>query len=328
MFDNLHGLKRLEIIYSYFDHISENVLQRLYNLEYLFILESDFTSHLTFSRMPHLKALFLDNFSWSQLDLSTLPSLSLLSFKYIDSEDEVANKSEYLRNLKHSNLKALKIEKCKFPNFDTTVLSGFTALQILRIESSEIESITFGENLSNLHTLVLNYIENFKTLDSSISVLKGLKSLVLTSNRLLNSAPNMFMGLDNLEHLVFLNCRDFDEIHMDMLSGLPNLVELNISHCYLNYIHSKAFSHTPKLIKLNLSCNRLNYKIIDDYVFWDLTNLKELDLSNNNLEYCEIRMFSYLTNLEVLDLRYNKIDRYVSKDFKKRTNFRVLNIGW
>lgn len=267
--------------------------------------------------MPLLKSLYLDKVKLFQFDISTNRSLSMLSFHQINAyltfispnsfQRLTKNSINCLLSLKNSNIKAFKLGNWQLPGFNTNVLSGLTALQSLSIEESKIEAITFSENLSDLQTLVLKST-SIKRIDSTISLLKELKSLkVLINNEILEFAPNMFKGLDQLECLHMCSCIDLGKIPMDMFNGLNNLVELNMSNCELKRIHSEAFSHTPKLTKLNLSSNKLKLK--NTALLRHLPHLKELDLSNNKIEYSVIEkgLFCNLVSLETLSLNGNSI---------------------
>lgn len=323
-FFELNQLKRLHIRLNDFSNISNDAFNRLNYLEYLLIFDSNNLSHITFSGKPHLKFLLLSglNNSSFQPDISLIPSLSVFSIKNIFTKS-ISN--EYLGSLKHSNLKTLNLDYCNLPHFDTSFLAGLTALQTFTAKACEIESIRFSENLSNLNTLVLKK-NNFKTLDSTISLLKGLKILVLSSNSRLKSSPNMFMGLDNLESLKLSKCDSLSRIHRKMFNGLHNLLDLDMSDCELTSIHLQTFYHTPKLIKLNLSNNNLNLK--NTNAVHNLIHLKELNLSNNKIEYFNIEesMFENLVSLEVLDLTKNGIGAIEINLLEYLKKLRVLTI--
>lgn len=324
-FVGLSLLERLVIDNCDFTNITNDSFKRLTNVEYLSISYPQNYSHVTYTGMPHLKWLLIEGVkSIHQSDLSTNLSLNVIQFKncFVDSNE---NLSEVLGELKHSSLKALDFEDNSFPDFETKCLSGFTALQTLKIEKSEVKTIKFSENLSNLHSLSL--VNNvLKTFDSSISLLKELSSLYL-SNNYLQSTPDMFMGLESLVRLDLSFNRGLGEIHIDMFCGLSNLLELNMSYCALDRIHSDAFSHLPKLAKLKLSSNTL--KLDNAGVLRHLTQLKELDLSQNKLQYFNIEqgMFSNLVSLEVLNLTQNHISKLRPNMFKDQTNLRVLEMG-
>lgn len=317
-FDNLPYLKRLKIDSSDFSNITNNAFKRLSNLECLFIICPRNTAHLTYAGIPNLKFLILARLDSFNLDLNGIPSLSMLSLIYCDND---TNSNEFFNSLKHSNLKTLNLKMSYFSNFNTSFLSGMPRLQTLIIEKSETDSITFSENLSNLTALILKE-NNIETFDSTISLLKGLKSLDLSENCFLKSSSKMFLGLDNLERLNLCKCKALGEIHMNMLSGLDSLIELDLSYCELTRIHSEAFSHTHKLTKLNLSHNHL--KIENAWFLCHLTQLKELDMSNNGFKYSKIEhgLFSSLVSLEVLDLKHNGTEgiknlKNMTKNLKK-----------
>lgn len=177
----------------------------------------------------------------------------------------------------------LDLSRTKFSKFDTNFLTGLASLQILNIKNVRAETIKFSKNLCNLDTLSLTY-NQLQSLDSTILLLKGLKSLDLSNNIYLKSTPDMFKGLDSLELLNLSYNEGLGEISMNMFRGLPNLVRLDLSWCDLTQIHSDAFSHIPKLTKLNLSHNNLK----NASFLRHLTHLKDLNLSSNKLQYFDI----------------------------------------
>lgn len=318
-FENLLCLERLSIVLSDFSNITNEAFQRLYNLEYLSIYEPENNSHITLSGMPRLKLLHLDSVASFQIDFSTNPSLVFLSFSYCTNPSDIFH-------LKHSNLRFLRLGNCKFLHFDANLLPEFTNLKNLTIERSEIRSITFSEHFSSLHTLVLKSSE-IKRFDSSISLLKGLKSLDLSRNDLLESTPNMFMGLDNLEYLNLFACPGLREIPLDMFNGLYNLLQLEMHACKLTHIHPDAFSHVPKLTILRLEFNKL--KLENAGVLRNLNQLKELHFCGNQIVFSNIdrSLFSNLASLEILDLREkgdDLINKLKSNKFENLKNLKKL----
>lgn len=305
-FHNLIRLGWLIIGECDFSNITNESFKRLHNLEYLFIINPQNSSHMTFSDLPlpRLVLLHVDNVDSFPVELFTMANLLYLSIRFENSD---VFSSELLSGVKNSKLKVLHLENCKFSHFNANLLSGFTALRTFKMDTADIERIVFTSNLSDLRALILSN-NKIVTIDSTISLLKRLKSIDMAGNRLLKFSPNMFLGLDHLERLQLSGCKGSGEIHMDALNGLKSLIDLDMSNCELTQVHTEAFSHTPKLSKLNLSDNKL--KLENAGVLRHLAHLKELHLERNQIGYSSIEngLFSNLLNLEVVIFHSNDID--------------------
>ena len=129
---------------SDFSNVTNDQFQQLQNLEYLSIFHSLNINLLTLKNMPLLQSLYLEHVDLFQIDLSTNSSLYMIRLENINFLK--TNLCDFFNTLKNSNLKVLKLYFTNHLHFDTNLLCGLPALQLL--EMYQIESITFSKNLS------------------------------------------------------------------------------------------------------------------------------------------------------------------------------------
>ena len=108
--------------------------------------------------------------------------------------------------------------------------------------------------------------------------------------------------LTNLElHLFMLN--DDKTLNIDMVSGLKNLVHLDLTNSNFDRIVPNALKGLPSLKTLNLHNNQIVE--LDDDVFSELQNLTVLNLEGNGIEFATQKAFNGLVNVTSLDLSKN-----------------------
>jgi Leucine-rich repeat (LRR) protein len=100
----------------------------------------------------------------------------------------------------------------------------------------------------------------------------------------------------------------------------PNLKYLDLDFCNINYLPIKAFQNLTNLKELHLSNNRLvkldgqryeqslNTPITTQNIFSGPIQLEELDLSNNQFRSLETSLFENLQNLRRLDISGNPLE--------------------
>nr|XP_018673264.1 vasorin-like [Ciona intestinalis] len=159
--------------------------------------------------------------------------------------------------------------------------------------------------------------------EGSLSRLKGLQFLVLTSNGLTNDAirPGLFSQLKELEVLILSNNK-LTTITNDMFAGMPKLVRLYIEKNRLRTIAPKALFNMTKLVELKLSGNQLtNFPKIKS-----CPKLRRLSLNNNKLARLQFDSLSEV-NLEELELSSNRLTQLPSTTFRDMSNFGVLDLS-
>ncbi|XP_076806262.1 vasorin-like [Clavelina lepadiformis] len=165
--------------------------------------------------------------------------------------------------------------------------------------------------------------------DGSLSRLKSLRLLSLSSNRLNDSAfkPSLFLQLKQLENLELSDNR-LTSIPRNAFAGMPNLVRIYLENNKISSIDSDALKNMSNLLELKLSNNRLSDfpKIVACPALSRLclggnefvrlrpdglrqVNLEHLELSRNRLNQLPSMLFGGLSNMRVLDISSNQIHR-------------------
>lgn len=125
-----------------------------------------------------------------------------------------------------------------------------------------------------------------------------------------------FLGLSNLTHLS-INWNYFSSVTPDAFHHLPNLEVLNLIGNYMNFILEQdtegiIFNKLIALKGLYLAWNKIGH--LPAKVFKGLSNLEELDLSNNNIVSMELSM-THMKHLKYVNLSYNMISN-INKDVR------------
>ena len=108
--------------------------------------------------------------------------------------------------------------------------------------------------------------------------------------------------LTNLELQLFV-LNDDKTLNVDMVSGLKNLIQLDLANSNFEKIAPNALKGLPNVQTLNLHNNRITE--LDDDVFSELANLTVLNLEGNSIKVVTPKAFNGLTNVTSLDLSKN-----------------------
>lgn len=162
----------------------------------------------------------------------------------------------------------------------------------------------------------LHEIKNFEAVGANIRSLEGIQ--YMKNVRTLNLEDNFIEDvrpLKELADLQELNLRNneiisLEAIHLDQLAELKNLKVLNLRHnVKRSSIDDQKYQHRLEDISLVSSLPSLETLILrDNHIkdptpVADLTELIELDLSQNPIMHGDLSVLSSLTNLEELNLR-------------------------
>ncbi|XP_076818232.1 vasorin-like [Clavelina lepadiformis] len=182
--------------------------------------------------------------------------------------------------------------------------------------------------------------------DGSLSRLKSLRLLSLSSNRLNDSAfkPSLFLQLKQLVNLQLSDNR-LTSIPRNAFAGMPNLVRIDLENNKIISIDSDALKNMSNLLELKLSNNRLSDfpKIVACPALSRLclggnelvrlrpdglrqVNLEHLELSRNRLNQLPSTLFGGLSNMRVLDISSNQIHR-VPQIISNMTSLQTLNLS-
>ncbi|KAF6144028.1 hypothetical protein GIB67_017636 [Kingdonia uniflora] len=141
--------------------------------------------------------------------------------------------------------------------------------------------------------------------------------------------------IDNLEwlsHLSHLKHLDMSNMYfskasnwLQVISTLPSLLELRLSHCGLDYFPSLLYHNFTALEVLDLSGNRFNSPLPD--WFSSLNNLLSLSLRINSFHGPIPRALQNLTTLTNLDLYWNEFNSAIPDWFSSLNNLLSLDLS-
>ncbi|XP_044755914.1 leucine-rich repeats and immunoglobulin-like domains protein 3 [Coccinella septempunctata] len=262
-------------------------------------------------------------------NLSDLNWLFINDNDLTDLEDELPEGAQRLKMIHALNNKIEKLPRSlmTLPALETIFLqhnklrsldgclSKSRRLQRVYLDNNMIDTLTeddFKEAESLVH-LLLGF-NRITSLNNSLSGLRNLQFLNVTTNLMEEFSFEEIKGLEKLSAI------DLSFNKISSIKGPPtNLIEWNIKLSDLKLDHNEidslngSLSGLRELIRLNLSFNKLRKISPDD--FMGLDKLSLLDLSHNYLKTLEEMSGTFLPKLEVLKASHNQLT-ILEKDFQ------------
>ena len=297
-------------------------LENLTNLENLYLPNNKITKIEGLENLTNLKILYLVNNNIEDITpLSANTKLMTLNLKTNPQID--GNRSNYTgEKLEALNKIGEILDRGGTINLDVDKLGLFTNYKVLDLSSQGLTSLEPLEGLTQLESLNLTSNQITLEDEKSQEILRkmtNLKTINLTYNKItditvFNTSQNLkslYLGGDNNK----VNLKEIE----DIISNLQNLRVSNdslktITNCDINkitilnlsgndYTELPDLSKFTKLKRINLNGN---LKINDFSIISKIISLENLSLSNVNLHGRMID-FSQLTNLTNLDLSNNTL---------------------
>ncbi|XP_017052214.1 relaxin receptor 2 isoform X1 [Drosophila ficusphila] len=124
-----------------------------------------------------------------------------------------------------------------------------------------------------------------------------------------------------------LTGNNFEIIHEDFLSELPDVESLVLKFCSIREISSHAFDRLADnpLRTLYMDDNKLPH--LPEHFFPEGNQLRILILARNRLQTLKRTDFLNLQNLQELDLRDNRIENFEAEVFEKLANLEMLYLN-
>ena len=234
------------------------------------------------------------------------------------------------------NLRDLALRGSEIQVFQTKAFDSNNQLEQLDVKKNSLVYVPLASsvNLGNLKCLVLStnsirelFPRTFRGYDNlqelnlqnnGITKLSSntfihtpnLKTLLLTSNGIKNIYKDAFVGLKNLE---FLDLKDNDivEISAETFSATSNLRYLDLSKNHdfgTEKVKNDVATLLKPLTKLYLvRLDSMNLQNLPHDVFYNLTELSEINIGTNLLSNLDSTMFKDQEKLTVLSIRKNKL---------------------
>lgn len=241
--------------------------------------------------------------------LGNTQSLVELDFSHNALAESNVNLSVLLQDLNH--LKSLDLSCNNFSVLPSKLFPNLKKLQRLDISHNKITEI-HPDSLSNLEgptTLRLNGNHIRSIPNGTFSGLHGLKVLDLSMNEI--SEVDMASLPSSLSEVHFSSNELYDIPAAFRLKNFSSLSLLDLSRNKLTTLDRNCFVGFPALAVLDLCWNSI--KVIDDYTFGQLNQLRELNLEGNHLVLPGSSLtspFQGALNLKILNLAFNRITNF------------------
>ncbi|CAN1759064.1 Receptor-like protein 50 [Linum perenne] len=314
---SLQYLERLDLSYNEFNTTIPAPIANLTNLRYLDLYYAGFFGKIStsISELTCLTSLRLSCEDCNpRLKISNL-TLFKISHNLLNSnsmERISSQRKEWGHVLSSSlpNLKVLSLSNCSLSGPLDPSFSKLQSLSILELDYNNFSSPIPDSlaELKNLTLLSLSNCELIGTFPKKIAQsLTLLETLDLSSNHLQGPIPRSLFELPSLRVLFLSSNRFRGSVQLSWIHTLQNLTWFDLSYNNLTVgasINNSFTSSTfPQLVTLGLaSCNLRTFPELGN-----LSELSELDLSDNNINGVVPRWIMEPTTLVQLNLSHNNL---------------------
>ncbi|KAK8770262.1 hypothetical protein V5799_013273 [Amblyomma americanum] len=227
-----------------------------------------------------------------------------------------------------------------------SALNKAVGLKYLYIYKNNIPALKGALNLPDLISLDMRFNNIMEVDERYFAGCRGLRHLLLSNNKIVHLAPNMFkqtkalrvLALDNnrikVINSVFDNMRALKRLSLRqnmitdieglLKSYMPNTKNIDLRKNNIGVITEFASSNR-RIKELLLSSNKITN--IEPGAFRALEGLKLLDLSSNQISYLNESIFGANSSLEYLNLSQNRLTS-VNGTFKNTRRIRDLNLSY
>lgn len=190
------------------------------------------------------------------------------------------------------------IELEGFPALMTAILKGNMIRQLTRdsfINTKMLENLDLSENhINSVDMNTFKKLKHLKTLNLSVNLIPRIDRDTFKDNELLTKLDLSRNSISRVNRIIS-----------------PSITHLNLTYCGIQIIDPDAVSGLPELLELDLSHNLLG----DIPDTWSAKNLQTLDLSMNRLIGIRETTFTGFPELATLRLAGNRFTIPFKKDF-------------
>jgi len=300
---------------------------------------SDKTSRSQLEPRGFRSLLWLEELSIKNCNIDRIPDrafLGLTRLKSLNIKSEANGVLTFTRGSFEglANLQRLDISENSVRLIEKGVLCSLPNLVFLNLSYSDLKSISdLGMSTAVSQA---NCLRNVQNLD-----LKGNKLAAVTSQEMFNfpSVRKIDLSLNLMRHLdentfeFTKELVDIDISNNQLSTLLPSiftsskLIRLSVANNSITSLPAQVFANQENLQYLDLSGNILTSSEIKPNLFAGLSNLLELDLSQNQLDKLRKKLFWDLESLEKLRISHNKIREIPNKLFKSQSKLKTLSLS-
>ena len=281
------------------------VLQGMKNLKHL-NLASNYIRGVSDIISDSLITLDLSNNKLTNLLPNMLSSLPVLSYIDLSRNHRIALQTKQGEYVQSISLKVIDLSHC---NMDDIELEGFPALTTAILKANMIRELTKETfiNTKMLEHLDLSQNAVNSVLASAFKHLKHLKTLDLSFNLIPKIERETFKDNDLLVKL------DLSRNNINRLNRInaPSLNYLNLTWCMVMIVDPDAISGMPELVQLDLSNNLI--KDFPDTLYSE--NLQKIDLSMNRMTNIRNSTFAGFPDIASINLSGNRFTVPFKREF-------------
>lgn len=319
-------------ISSFRDHIFDSFV----NLTHLSLNNNQISQikQMHFSQIAeNLELLNLSSNKISSLDLNVLSLFKKLKDLNLSNNQISHIKKENFKQIAKT-LNYLNLSNNKISSLDLNIFYSFVRLwrldlsnnQISKIKkepSSKIAKALFQLDLSN------NKIESLH--DDIFDSFVNLKTLYLSNNQISQIKKEHFKQIGKTLFHLYLSNNRISSLHVDVFDSFEKLTWLDLSNNQISQVENKHFNKIAKTLnRLYLSNNKIesldifDSSVVGEHLTWldlasnnlflenlsfltNVSNLKNLLLSNNRLAFFDVFNIKKLQGLEYLDFSSNGV---------------------
>lgn len=254
-------------------------------------------------------------------------SISLDIFKYLKNLKELVIHNESIRSFEPlkelKSLHSIVIGADNFKDSDINYLTGMNNLKQLTLTRIGLKDLSNLKGIKKLESLRINELKelNINTL-RSLSYIKKLEIVGSLKDEEESNHKTLFSKLKS-----FIENKIIQEEYLDLdfLQEFRNLEEIEISNCRIKNLKFIEKLQQLKVIKIEKVQYGENYNLINEEVFNNFNNLKELRYAVNNfknIENCknlenisiDIKNYKNLDVLRTLNVRSVTVENCNSKE--------------
>ncbi|XP_023327313.1 protein artichoke [Eurytemora carolleeae] len=219
-----------------------------------------------------------------------------------DIQDFTLKNLPGLRYLHVTNSKLKRLETGILENLPFLLLANFTGNDISWIHP---RSFRYMEQLEQV-ILAHNSIGDASIVGQAVKVIKTIKTLDISNNRMDKLRERSFVDINSLEELDLSN-NNIVLMQRGALTRLPRLKKLDLRSNDIRSFHSDIFLDVPQLMEIDLHDNKISRLSDVSFLQGSVPLLRVLDLGLNLIEDIPYGALRGYPTLEKLVLGWNQI---------------------